>query len=603
MTANAWSILALGGAVFLWCASLQAVDPRHMTDTGLVSVLPLSTYLSLIVLVVSFCLSLHRRPTPEAILLLHVGALVIMLHSTPAIVYETLRYSWAWKHVGIVDYIQRHHSLDPDITVLSAYHNWPGFFSLISFATEISSEENPLMFATWAPVFFDLLYLGALLFVFQSLTRDRRLVWFSVWLFFLTNWVGQDYFSPQAYAYFLHLVILGICLRWFGADTRAREIAQPHSFIHRTVSLLGRLVKPGANDHIPEPNVRPLERAGLIAIVTLLFMALSSSHQLTPFMTITSITGLVVFRRCSATGLPVLMTVIAVSWLVYGARSFLIDDLSSLLGAVGHVSENLNDNLTDLSRATSGQKLVATMGRTLSAILWGMAVVGGLRRLRLGYRDVSGVVLTVAPFATLMGTAYGGEVIFRIYFFGLPFAAFFAAALIYASASAGTSTRAVVSTVFLSCVLLSGFGFAHYGKDRQYHFTKGEVAAANFLYNTAPPGSLIIEGSRSYPTQFRNYEFFTYVPIDREPRETQLRIVEDPVKALSRWMTNERYSRAYLFVTRSQKADDETLGALPPGSLDFIEDALSASRKFEVIYENEDAKIFVLARAISEMGQ
>ena len=299
---------------------------------------------------------------------------------------------------------------------------------------------------------------------------------------------------------------------------------------------LGRLVKPGANDHIPEPKVRPLERAGLIAIVTLLFMALSSNHQLTPFMTITSITGLVVFRRCSATGLPVLMTVIAVSWLVYGARSFLIDDLSSLLGAVGHVSENLNDNLTDLSRATSGQKLVATMGRTLSAILWGMAVVGGLRRLRLGYRDVSGVVLTVAPFATLMGTAYGGEVIFRIYFFGLPFAAFFAAALIYASASAGTSTRAVVSTVFLSCVLLSGFGFAHYGKDRQYHFTKGEVAAANFLYNTAPPGSLIIEGSRSYPTQFRNYEFFTYVPIDREPRETQLRIIEDPVKALSRWM-------------------------------------------------------------------
>jgi hypothetical protein len=243
------------------------------------------------------------------------------------------------------------------------------------------------------------------------------------------------------------------------------------------------------------------------------------------------------------------------------------------------------------------------MGRALSIFLWGMALLGGARRLRRGYLDLLGILLITAPFGALMGTAYGGEVIFRIYFFTLPFAAFFAAALIYPCPASGTTGRTAALTVLLCSMLLLGFGFAHYGKDRQYHFTKNEVDAARYLYNTAPPGSLLIEGSRNYPTQFRNYEFFTYVPIDREPRESQLKIIDNPVKVLSRWMSNKRYPRTYLLITRSQKANVDALGMIPAGSLDRIENALLASRKFEVTYSNEDAKIFVLTDEVKGAGQ
>ena len=161
--------------------------------------------------------------------------------------------------------------------------------------------------------------------------------------------------------------------------------------------------------------------------------------------------------------------------------------------------------------------------------------------------------------------------------------------------ASGTPGRTVIWSALLSAILLFCFSFAHYGKDQQYHFSQNEVDAARYLYNTAPPGSLLIEGSRSYPTQFRNYEFFTYVPIDREPAESWVSIIDNPVEVLSRWMGNKEYQRAYLIITRSQKADVNALGLMPAGSLDVIEQALLKSPKFQVIYGNADAKIFALA--------
>src|SRR5207253_4125007 len=89
---------------------------------------------------------------------LHPAALVPVVHGTPAIAYGTLRYSWAWKHIGIVDYIQRHGSVNPDIGFLDAYHNWPGFFALAALVTRLGGWHDAIGIATWAPVFFELLF-------------------------------------------------------------------------------------------------------------------------------------------------------------------------------------------------------------------------------------------------------------------------------------------------------------------------------------------------------------------------------------------------------------------------------------------------------------
>jgi hypothetical protein len=589
-------LAALCLALVLWGLSLRSIDPGPMSDLGLVSVFPPLLYVSVIILATSFCLTLHRGKTLEPVLLLHVIALIFILHATPVIVYGTLRYSWAWKHVGIVDYIQRYHAVDPTISTLNAYHNWPGFFALGAFLTEAAGLENPLVIAKWASVYFNVLILGVLLLIFRTFTGDRRLIWLSVWFFFLANWVGQDYFAPQTLNYYLHLLIVGICLRWFSINTPPSATAAGRRDVWgRALSWVHRKVGHYVHNDLPDSGSHPIQRAGLMLVIILIFVVVASSHQLTPFMTIAAVTALVVCRRCSSRGLPLLFLVIAVGWIISGARVFFTREVDSLIEAFGRVSDNLNDNLIDLSRVPWGQRMVGLVARGLSGLVVAMAFLGAVRRLRRRYLDLSAMLLALVAFAPLMGTGYGGEVVFRIYLFTVPFMVFFAAALMYPDPESGALRRTVTTTILVSLVLFLGFSFAHYGKDQQYHFTQDEIDASTYLYNSAPPGALLIEGSRSYPSQFRNYEFFTYVPIKREPRKGQLRMLNNPVETLVRWMSNEEYTKAYLLITRSQKEAIEASGKMPAGFLESIERALLASPEFEVAYSNQNARIFVLA--------
>ena len=54
--------------------------------------------------------------------------------------------------------------------------------------------------------------------IVRRYTQDPRLIWTALWLFCLGDWVGQDYFSPQACAYFLYLVVIAVSLRWYSSS-------------------------------------------------------------------------------------------------------------------------------------------------------------------------------------------------------------------------------------------------------------------------------------------------------------------------------------------------------------------------------------------------
>ncbi|MBI5564482.1 MAG: hypothetical protein HY870_06280, partial [Chloroflexi bacterium] len=490
-------------AVVVWALALPTIDVRRMTDLGLLSVFPVSIYLALALLTLGFCLAVQRPQTPPMVLAIYVIVLIVIIHGTPNILYGTLRYSWAWKHVGIVDYIQRHGSVNPEIAALDAYHDWPGFFAFNALLTEAAGFTSALAYAGWAPVFFNLLNFGALLLLLSTFTTDRRLIWLSVWIFFLSNWVGQDYFSPQALSFFFYLISLYVCLKWFSAGApRVRSIPFRWRVPIGLQTTLHKLIGDRPL-RTPEPAAAassPLQRVGLMLIVILIFLVMTSSHQLTPFMTISALAVLVIFRRCNATWLPVLMTIILALWILYGAEAFLLDRLEFIFSSVGQFASNLDANLIDVNQISAGQRLVSLMGRALTGGLWLLAVLGGLRRMRQGHRDWRPFLLLIAVLSLPLINSYGGEILFRVYLFALPSAAFFAAALIYPDAAVTESRRTPWVAVAVSAVLLIGFVFAYYGKDRQYYFTPNEVAAAEFLYGTAPPNSLLIEGTRNYPT-------------------------------------------------------------------------------------------------------
>ena len=208
-------------SIFLWWLSLPMIEPESLTDLGLITLLPVSFFVALILLSLSFSLVCYQRQVSSPLFFIHVLTLILIIHGTPALIYDAPRYAWTYKHIGVVDYIQQFGILDPTI---DAYHNWPSFFSVTAFISDVTGIDNFVGFVNWAQVFWNILYLAALRMLYKNFTSDQRLVWIGIWVFFLTNWVAQDYFAPQAFAFFLHLIILGRRIKHIPATNECRGI-------------------------------------------------------------------------------------------------------------------------------------------------------------------------------------------------------------------------------------------------------------------------------------------------------------------------------------------------------------------------------------------
>src|SRR4051812_40671882 len=114
-------------SLVVWSLAISRVDMRGTTDLGLISVLPPLALVAVILLLVSFALTLREEPVSTPVALLHVLALVWMLYGVTIVVEEAPRFAIAYRHIGLAEYISRNHAVDP---LIDAYHNWPGFFSL-----------------------------------------------------------------------------------------------------------------------------------------------------------------------------------------------------------------------------------------------------------------------------------------------------------------------------------------------------------------------------------------------------------------------------------------------------------------------------------------
>ncbi len=578
-------------ALLLWSLALKHVDLSKMSDLGLVTVLPFSFYFALFVLTISFAIQAYRaRNLP--MIFLHIVVLIFIIHGTPQILYGTIRYSWAWKHIGIIDYIQRNSSVNPDITYLNVYQNWPGFFSFGALFNQLSGIDSARVYAGWAPVFFNLLDIGPLVLIFRSLTRDRRLIFTGTWFFYLGNWIGQDYFSPQALAYFLYLVILAVVLRWLRV-ARIPERVEIQRWVKSAplAAVIQKLFIRTITSGYPESSLGKFQRAGLTAILILIFVAITTSHQLTPFMAISALVALTLFPVLSGKRLALLFAVMTVTWIVYMATAFLNGNLQMMVSTIGSLLGNFSGNLVNLQGTSQAQILIAFMDRGLTAFVIGLALLGILTRLRHNTWDVPAVLLMVSPLLMLAASAYGGEILFRVYYFSLPFLAFFAAALFYPKISSGHSFSAAI-IIYISLIMLAGFTFAYYGKENMNYFSPQEITASDYLHQIAPPGSLIMDGTTSWPFLYKNYDEYTYVTISTFSEKGEQKVISDPVDTITQIMSN--YPAAYLVINHSQVAEENLTYALPPGSLEHIQAVLINSPRFKVVYQNQDAIIFTL---------
>ncbi len=562
-------------ATIAWAAGLWGADPSAMTDLGLLSLLTPLNAVALVLVLAAFGIEVARPQPSTWRLATPVVLLVAALHGTPAVLYGTLRYAWAWKHLGIVDYIDRHGAVDPGIGTLDVYHNWPGFFSQMAGLLDLAGVDEPSRILRWWPLLIELATIPALLFVFSAFSADRRVRWTGVLLFMTTNWVGQDYFSPQSEAFVLYLALVGVVLRGF-----ARRPERP------------RWWETALADAEPRP---PWSAGWTWALVVVLVGAIVTSHQVTPFMVIVALAALALTRRVR-TGWALVATVgLALVWAGTGARTFVEENLSGLASTVGQPASNAGENFVDTGTLSAHQQLVSTMGR-LTVV--GIAAVAGLAVLRLVRARrlrLEPLVLAACPVVMVVTNSFAGEIVSRTYLFALPFLAWLAADGLWSGRRAPRPTRRAVAVTVVAALLLGGFLFGYYGKDQWYRFSEDEVEASALVLRSAEPGSLLVTGTDNYPVQFEDYERLTYVPIASEPADSRDAVLADPVDVLASWMGESGYEGAYVMITRSMRDEADATGLLPGGALADVEDALRASPRFEAIYDTPDATVFVLA--------
>ncbi len=461
--------LLIAALLLYWVPALRLgeADLDGMGGLGLISVLPLPTLVGAALLAVVFASLLWLGREHRALLLVTLLATVVSLHALPALIEVEPRFATAWQHLGFLDYIDRTGSAVPD---LDARWSWPGFFAVAAFVAKACGVGDLTEVIRWWPLAVQLLYLVPMFLLVRSMRASWRAKWTGLWVFVLSGWVGQDYFSPQGFTYLLYLAFAAILLVWFRA---------PH--------VIWTKRRPG------EVEVEPANRrqqAVLLAVVIGLFAASVPAHQLTPFVMLGVLTGLVLIGKSELRGLPILFGVMVTVWIGFMAEPYWSGHFDELFGGVGGVGGNVSSSVSGrIEGGSSTHKLVLYVRVLLAGGVMAFACWGWWRRRFHHYRERSLLVLTFVPFLGFGMQSYGGEMALRVFMFALPGAALLTGLAFFPRTGVTAKERekdrvslAPLAALMAGLVLMGGFLVARWGNEPFERIRPGEVAAMEFVY-------------------------------------------------------------------------------------------------------------------------
>jgi hypothetical protein len=488
-------VLALVGLLFWFIAVVQA-DFLHMGALGLVSVLGWAYFFGLALVCVAFGIELLRSPMQSRNMLVITVILLIFMYATASAIEPVAALTDSWTHTGFIQYIIQHgHPLNN----YDARFSWPGGFSLGAVLVAFVGKTDAVSFLRYFPPLIELAYLAPLLVIARESGVSRRATWLGIAIYYSTNWIYQDYFSPQALNYLFLLVIIAVVLVCFKPRQRFGHVrGYVRARIVQSRAVVSRARLAGEDS---EAVLGARTTLALLAFAGLVALASAMSHQLTPYALILALCACLITRRLGRPELIVLVGLLAVGWLSLGASNFWLGHLSSIFGSVGTLSSTLGSNVTSRVTGNTSHLLVVDLRILLTAGLLFLAGVGFLRRAT-DSRLLE--ALAVAPFLLVAAQNYGGEGLLRVILYGLPFTSLLAASAILPlregairplvpSFKFRRSSRLLLSLTVIALVL--GFSFANTvvrgGNDSYESFSIGELDAVNYAYDHAKPGDSI----------------------------------------------------------------------------------------------------------------
>jgi len=274
----------------------MASSTLHLNDYGLAESFPTSFYLGLVFLpLASACLWATNRKV-DGIILAQLLLLLVAIWLSPYFLEETARFRSSYKNFSAVDWLADGDGFAPDVVV---YHNWP-FFPVIMTAVMKVTGVSPVQLMGVFPFLIQLAYLLPLTYLLRVFRPSNNGWWAGVWFFYLFNWTGQDYFAPQAFAFFLFLCLLAL-------------------FAHVT-SRNGGLFQTRA-----------------MALFLAVYGCLVLTHVLTAGIVVAILAMLTISGQLKQRSVLIVAAVMFVAWQIYGADAFF-----------SFSQDRIEDNILDL---------------------------------------------------------------------------------------------------------------------------------------------------------------------------------------------------------------------------------------------------------------
>ena len=546
------SLLLSGSAVALWIIAvpgLPGVDASYygllFSGTG-----PLLA-VCIVLCTAALCIAVRQRQLLPAAL--SVAAAIVVSRVTTFAATEVPLYDWTYKHLAVVDYIMVNGSIAPDGTDI--YTQWSAFFTLWAWFCDVTGIAPITVAHVFAPIVHVLIaltvYTGA-----RVLGGSRRTAVAAAFIAEITNWVGQDYFSPQAWSLVLAFGMLVLLL----ASPRSRA-------------------------------------CGVLSV--LVFTATVPTHQLTPFWAVGVACLLCLVKRARPWWISLVMAAIAASYLLLNLEAVLPYGLFSGGSPVSNAASNV------LTSGLPAKDFTSAVVRALSAgiVIAAAACAVWMRRTRRPLLAIG--IVAFSSFGLLLGQNYGGEAIFRVYLYALFGCAILIAPVLIAAVDRGvTAPAAFVTTAAVSVAGLHGYVALW----PMVFETRAQIDVMNSITEGADPRTrLVMMRLGGMPTRLNaDYADLTlFNPYFDEPIEYDLwdgrdpRLFElkgsfpsnDDIQVLNDNATRDAYRAYVIFSEQSTKAV-RYYGDYRPEAVGMLQNALRNSPKWTVYYQDGATLVF-----------
>ena len=560
-----------------WGYGISQIHVESISTYGLLASANIWYFLGLALLLGGGLLELLSGTPRTWLLITYLVALIVVIYATEPILFKVPEYGWVYKHIGIIQSFSTYGRITDRSDI---YDQWPALFATVASVSGLS-KVGPLNFAAWGPLAFELADALLLLGIFRMLMVNRRATYLALFLYegFIA-WVGQDYLSPQAFAYLLWLGIATIILRWLLVPACNRPKGDERSGV---VSRLRARLLTG----MPHPPAAsPTERGLAFTLVIVLYFAIVAAHQLTPYVVIAQVGGLVVLGLLWRGWMLTALLIVLVGAFLLPRYSLIADQYGGLLSG-----GNAVNNASGIQGTTNygAQEFSGKVVEVLAVILYLPALVSILRHWRaLGQVAIPGI-LAFAPVLILFGQDYGGEAIYRVYMFSSAWCSILLAnSLIQIRATAWR--RALVSCTCVVIVLLGMEG--SYSALSVNGFTPQELSASLWLYGHAPRGSLFVLATDNFPNleapDFKDFNTLIIPEFPLEPGRAWLTDADLP--AIEKWIASFHNSNTYVVFSRRENAYAVYFDN--PSGMGKLEKEVAYAPGWTVVYRNSDATIY-----------